>query len=154
MRTLTFFVLFLLSAVTLSACSSGDPVSQLKLCKDTVKNYPEYRDNPDKAIEYSELFAADGTFILGDAITKGREALASRHQQSHSAAVWRHEVTDPIFRIEDGKIFAESSVVVETGPSFENLDTKIEATYSDEFIILGDDCKIKTRHAKVTTNTQ
>ena len=154
MRKHFHLFIYSLIAIVITACSSDKPVPPLELCKATVENYPKYRDDPAKAIEYSELFTKDGTFILGDAMTKGREALVSRHEQSHSTAVWRHEVTDPIFRIENGKIFAESSVVVETGPSFDALNTKIEATYSDEFILLGGNCKIKTRRANVVTSTK
>ncbi len=123
------------------------------MCEQTVLYYGKFRDNPDKAEEYANLFTADGSFHLGKVETQGRNALIDRHITAHKNAVWLHNMGDSTFKDNGGKLTAESKVIVMTGPDSENLNTRIEAKYVDEFEIVAGDCKIKSRKTEIISQT-
>ena len=136
------------------ACSPASSYSDLDLCKITYNKYPDFRDDPALGKEYGELFTQDGVFSIGDTATQGREAIVERHKSAHTSAVWVHKLNKPVFNIENGIIFAKGDVVVSTGPDKDNLNTRIEASYSDEFEVVGGVCRIKVRKTTVTKSTQ
>ena len=143
-------ILSVMTFAIIGACSQDSNLSDLELCKITYNKYPILRDDPAMGMEYGALFTETGAFAIGDTVSNGRDAIIERHRSAHKSAVWVHELAEPTFTEKEGKVFAKGNVVVLTGPDKDNLNTRIEGIYDDEFEILGDVCRIKTRKTSVT----
>lgn len=135
----------------LSSCSALlDPA---KLCSQTALDYGKFRDAPDAALQYADLFTPDGSFTLGGQVTQGRDALIARHQTSNQNQVWKHHPGVPVIAMSNGIITGTSKVIVQTGAKDGPMTTEITGEYADVFEISKGRCLIKTRDTKVTSRT-
>ncbi len=133
--------------VVLLSCKAQP--SPAELCEDTIQSYGVFRDDPDQARPYAELFTPDGSFALGGNVTTGHEALMARHKESHENQRWQHIMSAPVISIQDERIIAVTQVSVKTGPKLGEMDTIIIGQYQDEFQIVSGSCRIKSRKTSV-----
>ena len=140
-----------ISLFSLVACEQK--TTSIELCETTISNYASYRDNPETADLYANLFTAEGTFTLGPNTTTGRDALSSRHTGSHKSATWQHEMGMAQVTNNDGVISGVSNVTVKTSPRNDLKTTRIiTADYIDMFEIVAGACLIKSRAVKIVSD--
>lgn len=138
-------------AAALISCTPEETPAQL--CNQTVKDYATYRDNPEMAKAYADLFSLDGTFTLGPNTTEGRDTLIARHIASHENATWQHNMNEISIRDKDAVVTGTSRVTVKTSSKDDpNTTRKIVADYEDNFELIGDKCLIKSRIVKILTD--
>ena len=130
------------SALILVACAQTAPI---QLCETTISNYAKYRDNPETADLYANLFTDEGTFTLGPNTTTGRDALSARHTGSHQSATWQHKMGASQVSNDNGIINGVSNVTVKTSPKDDAKTIRtITADYIDTFEIVAGTCLIKS----------
>ena len=140
-----------ISLLLVSACAQK--TTPIELCETTISDYAKYRDNPETADLYANLFADDGSFTLGPNTTTGRDALSARHTGSHGSATWGHEMGTTKVTDNNGAISGVSSVTVKTSPKNDLKTTRtITADYIDTFEIVSGTCLIKSRSVKLVSD--
>ena len=136
--------LSLVSLCGISACSAPK-VSNAQKCTQTVLDYADLRDDPNKAEAYGALFSEDGTFTLGPNTATGRAAIIKRHESTNAAMQWNHIMDD--IKVTDD-LSGTSRVIVYTTPLGVETDVSrfIVADYIDKFeIARSGKCLIKSR---------
>ncbi len=136
------------SILILIACTQKSTL--IKLCETTISDYAKYRDNPETADLYANLFTPDGSFTLGSNTVTGRDALSARHAGSHESATWQHKMGSTELSNDNEAITGVSRVTVKTSPK-DNPKTirTIVADYQDTFAIVDAACLIKARGVKI-----
>lgn len=148
--------LWLISAViVLSGCqSAASPAKSLEaanaLCEKTVRNYALLRDEG-PAEDYADLFTADGTFTLGENVTRGRQALIARHKAANAAALWRHNILDVKFSDTGGTLSGVSRFMIYTAPhpAPAKNPREIIGDYVDTFVMENGHCRISSRSVRI-----
>lgn len=143
------------AALSMSACSPVSSPSNVNLCDATVRAYAHLRDEG-PAEHYADLFTQDGEFHLGPNVTKGRDALISRHIASNADNVWRHNMTDIRIRENHDGLSGVTRFHIFAGPKGEKPSAptrEILGDYLDEFAIENGACKIASRKVKITFDT-
>ncbi len=152
MRIPTPTFVSILAATHLAACSFPEPTpSRMDLCQQTVIDYATYRDDPNRAEAYGQLFSQNGQFTLGPNTVIGRDALIERHKSANTNTVFSHVMEN----IKIDGLSGKSRVVVYTKNRQQGAEINrvIIADYIDKFEITNGRCLIADREVSVVFDT-
>jgi hypothetical protein len=155
---MTLFKPAVLSLTVLVGCapSATETIeNHIELCETTIRDYAPLRDGPN-AQEYAELFTEDGTFVLGETVIEGRQALEARHKTANQSTRWSHRMTDIDITSLGNTLTARTGFIVKSGPRGSApvvFNREITGHYADQLVIDSGQCKIKARYVNVVSDS-